>query len=81
MPCATCGRPQTDPVKGSSPWARGVVGGRQILLCAQCQESDPDWVGRLDRCPQCGSTRLSVVMGSAVCRACGFDWPVEDLER
>ena len=58
-----------------------MIGGRQILLCPECQESDQDWIQRLDHCPQCGSTRLSVVMGSGVCRECGFDWPLEDLER
>lgn len=77
MPCNRCGRVQTDPVKGASPWARGVSSGRLILVCPDCQVDDPAWAGRLDRCPQCGSTRLSVMMGSAVCRECGADWPVE----
>ena len=74
MPCYRCQRVQTDPAKGASPWARGVVEGEQILICPDCQALDPEWPQALDRCPQCGSTRLSVVMGSAVCRQCGADW-------
>lgn len=75
MPCVRCGRVQTDPVKGSSPWARAVVLGEQVLFCPDCQHDDPGWVDGIDRCPHCSSTRLSVVMGSCVCRGCGFDWP------
>jgi hypothetical protein len=76
MPCHRCGRIQTDPVKGASPWARGVMDGEQILLCPECQRADPTWTQRLDQCPACGSTRLSVVLGSTVCRECGHDRPV-----
>jgi hypothetical protein len=76
MPCHRCGRIQTDPVKGASPWARGVIDGEQVLVCPECQRTDPDWTDRLDRCPSCGSSRLSVVLGSIVCRACGHDRPV-----
>jgi ribosomal protein L37E len=75
MPCHRCGRVQTDPVKGASPWARGVVAGEQILLCPDCQRGDPAWRERLDRCAACGSSRLSVVLGSTVCRECGHDQP------
>jgi hypothetical protein len=75
MPCYRCGRVQTDPVKGASPWGRGVVDGNQILLCPDCQKSDPQWKSRLQRCPKCSSTRLSVVLGSVICRECKFDWP------
>lgn len=75
MPCYRCRRVQTDPVKGASPWARGVIASEQILICPQCQAEDSAWSTALDRCPQCESTRLSVVMGSVVCRQCNFDWP------
>jgi hypothetical protein len=72
MPCYRCSRVQTDPVKGASPWARGVVGDEQILICPTCQSSDPTWTDELRRCPSCGGTRLSLVMGSLTCRGCGF---------
>jgi Zn finger protein HypA/HybF involved in hydrogenase expression len=72
MPCYRCGKIQTDPVKGASPWARGVVDEKQILICPVCQTSDPHWIESLDRCPACRSTRLSVVIGSLSCRSCGF---------
>jgi hypothetical protein len=75
MPCMRCERVQTDPVKGASPWARAVVNGEQVLLCPDCQRDDPAWTDRIDKCPRCGSTRLSVVMGSCLCRGCGNDWP------
>jgi Zn finger protein HypA/HybF involved in hydrogenase expression len=75
MPCYRCARVQTDPVKGTSPWARGVVKGEQILVCPICQQEHSEWASELDRCPRCQSSRLSVVMGSVVCRACDFDYP------
>ena len=71
MPCVECGKRQTDPAKGASAWARLVTGGEQVLLCPDCQQADPAWRTRSDRCPACGSTRLSKMLGSAVCRACG----------
>jgi hypothetical protein len=71
MPCVRCGKRQTDPAKGASPWARYVTGGEQVLLCPACQAADPGWVATSDRCPTCGSTRLSMMLGSVVCRACG----------
>jgi Zn finger protein HypA/HybF involved in hydrogenase expression len=76
MACYRCGRIQTDPVRGALPWKRGVVGSEQVLICPQCQAEAPDWSDELDRCPRCSSTRLAIVMGSAVCRGCGHDWPV-----
>jgi hypothetical protein len=75
VPCYRCGRIQTDPVKGASPWARGVIKSEQILMCPPCQSENPEWSQELDRCEKCGGTRLSVVMGSIVCRACGHDRP------
>ena len=89
MPCVRCGRLQSDPIKGAEPWARAVVGGRQVLICPACQARDPSglavdqgegqgWTETLDRCPSCGATRLSVVLGSTVCRACGRDWVAGD---
>ena len=73
MPCYRCSKVQTDPdpQRREPPWGRGVVKGRQILICPGCQEEDPGWTAELDRCPACSSTRLSVVLGSIVCRACG----------
>lgn len=72
MPCYRCSRIQTDPVKGASPWARGVVQKEQILICPECQKQHPTWPEELDRCPRCDSTRLSMVMGSISCRGCGY---------
>lgn len=72
MPCYRCGRIQTDPVRGASPWARGLVGGELILVCPDCQE-DGTWTRELTRCKECGNTRLSKVMGVVVCRACGAE--------
>ena len=71
MPCHLCDKVQTDPVRGASPWARGVVEDEQILVCPDCQQRDASWTELLQRCPRCGGTRLSKVMGSVVCRSCG----------
>lgn len=72
MPCYRCSRIQTDPVKGASPWARGVIKKEQILVCPECQQEHPAWVEELETCPRCGGTRLSMVMGSLSCRGCGY---------
>lgn len=72
MPCYRCDRIQTDPVKGASPWARGVIQQEQILICPDCQREHPQWTEELETCPRCGGTRLSMVMGSLSCRACGY---------
>lgn len=77
MPCYRCGRPQTDPVRGAPSWGRGVLRERQVLICPACQALDPTWHEALDRCDSCGSTRLSIVMGSKVCRQCWADRPVK----
>ncbi|MDQ3941003.1 MAG: hypothetical protein M3238_06625 [Actinomycetota bacterium] len=75
MPCYRCSKIQVDPSRHGAPWARGVIEGNLVLICPDCQAGHPDWVEKLDRCPDCSSTRLSVVLGSVVCRACGRDWP------
>ncbi|MGH2772174.1 MAG: hypothetical protein ACRDIU_03420 [Actinomycetota bacterium] len=77
MGCNICGRIQTDPVKGASPWGRMVLKGEQVLICPDCQKKDPSWATGADRCRFCGSTRLSIVLGSLVCRGCGKDAPRE----
>ncbi|MDQ3915738.1 MAG: hypothetical protein M3323_10505 [Actinomycetota bacterium] len=71
MPCHLCGKVQTDPVRGASPWARGVIAGEQVLVCPDCQAKDRSWTDLLQRCPACSGTRLSIVLGSVVCRECG----------
>lgn len=73
--CLVCGRPTYDPDKRERPWARGVRGGRQVLVCPRCQAERTDWPAQLDRCPSCGSTRLSVTLGEVTCRSCGHAWP------
>ncbi|HYI45940.1 MAG TPA: hypothetical protein VE174_10850 [Actinomycetota bacterium] len=65
---------QTDPVKGASPWKRGVIGGEQILVCPECQDENPAWKQEVDKCPRCGSARLAIVMGSILCKDCNHDW-------
>jgi hypothetical protein len=57
------------------PWARGVVAGRQVLICPECQRDREDWAAGLDRCAACASTRLTVVLSEVVCRACGHTAP------
>jgi hypothetical protein len=69
--CFLCGRPTYDPEKKGTPWVRAVAGGRQVLVCPECQRDTPDWADRLDRCDVCSSTRLSAMLGQIVCRACG----------
>lgn len=71
MPCHLCQKVQTDPVRGASPWARGVIEGEQVLVCPECQARDRAWTESLQHCPHCGGTRLSIVLGSVVCRECG----------
>jgi hypothetical protein len=70
MPCYRCAARQTDPVKGASPWKRGVIGGEQVLVCPDCQRVH-DWVADLDRCPSCGATTLVRALGETRCKACG----------
>ena len=74
MPCYRCERVQTDPVKGASPWKRGVIDDEQILVCPDCQDEHPQWQQEVDKCPHCGSGRLVIVMGSILCKDCNHDW-------
>jgi hypothetical protein len=74
--CHLCGRPTYDPDKRERPWARAVAGGRQVLICPDCQRDRADWADGLDRCGACGATRLSAMLGQVVCRACGHAEPV-----
>jgi hypothetical protein len=68
MPCYRCGARQTDPVRGASPWKRGVRREAQVLICPDCQRlHDLD----LDTCGGCGSTTLICRLGEVECRACG----------
>jgi len=69
--CVLCGRPTYDPDKKERPWSRGVLEGRQVLICPICQIERPDWTDALDRCETCGSTRLSIMLGEVICRQCG----------
>lgn len=70
MPCWKCGAREVDPVRGPSPWKRGVRGGEHVLVCPACQ-SIHDWSNDLDHCPSCGSWRLSRALGQITCRDCG----------
>ncbi len=68
MPCYRCGARQTDPVRGASPWRRGVSADAQVLICPDCQRShDLD----LDTCSACASTALICRLGEIECRSCG----------
>ncbi|NRQ31112.1 hypothetical protein HII36_04580 [Nonomuraea sp. NN258] len=68
MPCYRCGARQTDPVRGASPWKRGVRDETQVLICPDCQRlHDLD----LDTCGTCGSTTLICRLGEVECRSCG----------
>ncbi|HEX6207732.1 MAG TPA: hypothetical protein VF058_05165 [Actinomycetota bacterium] len=73
--CMMCGRATYDPDKRERPWARGVAGGRLVLICPRCQTERPDWPRRLDTCGACGSTRLSITLGEVICRACDHSTP------
>ncbi len=70
MPCYRCGARQTDPVRGASPWKRGVKAERQVLVCPSCQ-AGRDWADDLDRCSACGSAALVCRLGEVECRDCG----------
>ena len=73
MPCYRCGTRQVDPVRGSSPWLRGVRADRQVLICPDCQ-ADGRWLTDLDRCSACASAHLVRRLGEVECRDCGAVW-------
>lgn len=70
MGCHRCGAREVDPVRGPSPWKRGVIDGRQVLVCPDCQHGR-DWRADLDRCAECASTALVRRLGEITCRSCG----------
>jgi hypothetical protein len=70
MPCYRCGARQSDPVRGPSPWKRGVRNSEMVLVCPDCQR-EHEWTADLDRCSSCGSTSLSRALGETACKACG----------
>lgn len=72
MPCHRCGARQTDPVRGASPWRRGVRAGEQVLICPDCQR-DRDWTADLAHCAACGSARLARALGNTHCKDCGAE--------
>ena len=74
MPCYRCGARQVDPVRGHSPWRRGVKGDEQVLVCPGCQAS-VDWTADLDKCSQCGGVHLVRRLGEVECRDCGTTVP------
>ncbi len=74
MPCYRCGTRQVDPVRGHSPWRRGVKGDQQVLVCPGCQAA-ADWTADLDKCRQCGSVHLVRRLGELECRDCGATTP------
>jgi hypothetical protein len=76
MPCFKCGARQTDPVRGASPWKRGVCKDHQVLICPECQ-AVPNWTAELDHCTACGSPTLICRLGEVECRSCGHVRAVE----
>lgn len=79
MPCWRCGTRETDPVRGPSPWKRGVRGGAHVLVCPACQ-ADRDWIADLDHCPNCGSWRLVRQLGQVSCRSCSTTIEPDGIE-
>jgi len=76
MPCYRCGARQVDPVRGHSPWRRGVKDDEQVLVCPGCQAST-DWTADLDKCRRCGGVHLVRRLGEVECRDCGMTVPPE----
>jgi hypothetical protein len=70
MPCYRCGARQVDPVRGHSPWRRGVRNDQQVLICPDCQTA-ANWTADMDTCPQCGGVHLVRRLGEVECRDCG----------
>jgi hypothetical protein len=71
VPCYRCGVRQTDPERGKSPWRRGVVRDRLVLICPACQAST-DWTADLEHCAQCRSPHLIRRLGQVECLDCGL---------
>jgi hypothetical protein len=76
VPCYRCGVRQTDPERGKSPWRRGVVRDRLVLICPACQEST-DWTADLEHCARCRSAHLIRRLGQVECLDCGLVWEPE----
>jgi hypothetical protein len=70
MPCYRCGTRQVDPDRESSPWQRGVLADRQVLICPDCQVAG-EWTAKFDRCAVCASLHLVRRLGEVECRECG----------
>jgi len=70
MPCYRCGTRQVDPVRGHSPWRRGVRGDQQVLVCPACQAAN-DWTADMDKCRHCESVHLVRRLGEVECKDCG----------
>ena len=70
MPCYRCGTRQVDPVRGHSPWRRGVRGDQQVLVCPACQGTC-DWTADMDKCRHCESVHLVRRLGEVECKDCG----------
>jgi hypothetical protein len=62
---------QTDPDRGKSPWKRGVVQDRLVLICPACQEAT-DWTADLEHCAKCRSAHLIRRLGQVECLDCGL---------
>jgi len=71
LPCYRCGVRQTDPERGKSPWRRGVLREKLVLVCPACQESS-DWTAELESCARCASVHLIRRLGQVECLDCGL---------
>jgi len=71
LPCYRCGVRQTDPVRGKSPWRRGVLRDQLVLVCPGCQESG-EWTAELESCARCASLHLIRRLGQVECLDCGL---------
>jgi hypothetical protein len=71
VPCYRCGVRQTDPERGASPWRRGVLRDRLVLICPVCQQSG-NWTAELDHCGRCASAHLISRLGQVECLDCGL---------
>lgn len=68
MPCYRCGTRQVDPEPGKpSPYHRGLVGERQVLICPDCQ---PAALADLTRCERCGGVHLIRRLDQVECLDC-----------